>query len=159
MKTLAAQADACRANKPGHREDDYVLRDELCAALSAEYPAAAKAAAEAAARGAGKKSVVGAAVAVLLDLDDPAIVEALREVSGAHSWRAANRALARLGFAGELLASPTARGLRLPCAEHACPGNWGTNWGLPNVQAVAARLVERAPAQPRRGNGWQFVPA
>lgn len=159
MKTLAAEADAMRAGRAVNARSEYEVRAELEAALAAEFPAAAKAAADAAARGAGKKAVVMAAAAAILDLDDPRIVEALADVASAQSWRAADRALARLGFAGELIASPQARGLRLPCAAHACPSSWGTNWGLPNVQAVAARLVERAPAQPTSGNGWALLPA
>lgn len=159
MKTLAAEADAMRAGRAVNPRLEYDVRADLQSALAAEYPAAAKAAADAAARGAGKKAVVAAAAAAILDLDDPAVVEALAEVASAHSWRDAERALARLGFAGELIARPQARGLRLPCAAHACPSSWGTNWGLPNVQAVAARLVERAPAQPTSGNGWALLPA
>lgn len=145
FKTLSAEADSALARKPGCREDVYGLRDELSAALAAEYPAAAKAAADAAASGAGKKAVVAAAAAAMIDLDDPLVVEALADMAGAQSWRAASAAVAGLGFAGELITRPQARGLYLPCAAHACPGQWGTNWGLPNVRAVAARLVERAP--------------
>jgi hypothetical protein len=159
MKTLSAEADAMRAGRGVTARPEYVIRADMEAALAAEYPAAARAAADAAARGAGKKAVVAAAAAAIIDLDDPRIVEALADVASARSWRAADRALARLGFAGELIASPQARGLRLPCAAHACPSSWGTNWGLPNVQAVAERLVERAPAQPTSGNGWALLPA
>lgn len=159
LKTLAAEADAMRAGRAVNPRSEYEVRAEMEAALAAEYPAAAKAAADVAARGAGKKAVVAAAAAAILDLYDPFIVEALADVASAQSWRAADWALARLGFAGEVIASPQARGLRLPCAAHACPSSWGTNWGLPNVQAVAERLVERAPAQPTSGNGWALLPA
>ena len=155
MKTLSAEADAALARKPGCREDVYFLRDELSDALVSEFPAVHAAALSAA--GSGKKAVVAAAAAAILDLEEPEILEALAEVASAQSWRAANRAIARLGFAGELIARPQARGLRLPCAPCACPSQWGTNWGLPNAQAVAARLVERAPAQPTSGNGWALV--
>ena len=157
IKILSAEADAICAGRPGR--PPYEVGAELQTALAAEYPAASAAAAAATACGAGKKAVVAAAAAALLDLDDPMVVEALAALASASSWRAANRAVARLGFAGELIARPQQRGLVLPCASHACPGNWGTNWGLPNVTAVAERLLGCAPAQPTSGNGWALVRA
>jgi hypothetical protein len=153
MKQLSREADARRAGHDGRPE--YEIRADIEAALAAEFPAAAQAAAQAASEGRGKKAVVAAAAATVLDLEDPEVVEAVRELAAAGSWRAADRALARLGFAGEMISRPQARGLSLPCAAHACPGSWGTNWGLPNVRAAAQMILRRVPAQPTRGNGWE----
>jgi len=97
------------------------------------------------------------AAETLLDLEDPMVIEAIEDLAGTPSWRVADRAIARLGFAGELIERPHARGLSLPCAPHARPGQWGANWVLPNAQVVAERLLERAPAQPTSGNGWTLL--
>jgi hypothetical protein len=152
MKTLSVEADVTQS-------PDWVLREALPEALAAEYPAAAEAASAARALGCGKKEIVARAAAAILDLHDPEIVEALRRIATSRSARAAAAAAARLGFAGELLTRPQQRGLRLPCAPHACPGWWGTNWGLPNTQAAAERVLRLAPAMPTAGNGWKLVSA
>lgn len=144
MKSLSAEADAARSYPSDETRTPGDIRDDLAAALAAEYPMAAAAAAAAAAAGAGKKGIVRAAVAAIVDLGDPTVVRALKDVATASSWRDAIPALIRLGFAGELLSQPTTRGLRLPCAPHACPSPWGTNWGLPCVQEVAKKLADRS---------------
>lgn len=158
MARLMAESEASKRGVPGR--DVYDIRQGLEAELALSYPAASEAAATATARGAGKKAVVAAAVQALIDLEDPATVLALTELGRAQSWRQAEAAIAKLGFAGELLARPSSRGLVLPCSGHACPGSWGTNFGLPNVQAVALKLVVRAAAlMPTKGDGWSLATA
>ena len=158
MKELAAEADASAKN-PTTGRPSWEIRADLRAAIAAEYPAVHAAMESALARQAGKKAVVAAAAAAALDLESPAVIEALLVIDGAQSWGRAWPALATLGFAGEIIARPLQRGVNLPCSPHACPGEWGTNWGLPNVNAVAQMILRRAPAQPTRGNGWQLMPA
>jgi hypothetical protein len=155
IKTLSAEADAVLAGNPGR--EAFEIRADLESAMASEFPAVVAAAATARERGCGKKAVVAAAVAAILDLEEPGVIEALCMVIVAESWKKVNWPLSRLGFAGQLIAWPQARGLRLPCSAHACPGSWGTNWGLPNVRAVAEMLVERAPAQPTSGDGWALT--
>lgn len=141
LKTLALEAIASRkAGAPGHRPD-FEIRYDLVAALEAEQPAAFAAMKEALAAGRGKKAVVAAVCRVLLDLDEPAVQDALNALVCVDSWRNARGALADLGLAGEILAAPQCYGVTLPCAPCACPGSWGTNWGLPNVSAVAEILL------------------
>ena len=110
------------------------LRERLGAAFRAEFPTAARAVDAAALAGRGKKAIVAAAVGEMLT---PAGWSALADVASARSWRGAERGLAAMGAAGLVLRAPERAGLApLPCAACACPGRWGTNWGLPNVQAV-----------------------
>jgi len=135
-------------------DDRADLKAALGAAFRAEFPAAAAASAAARAAGRGKKAVVAAAVGEMLTAAGWA---ALADVASARSWRDAEPGLRAMGVAGLVLGWPERAGLApLPCAAFACPGNWGTNWGLPNVQAVAARLLGDIPTE---GEGWRLVPA
>jgi hypothetical protein len=156
MSQLAEEADAM-VLCPLDSDVDGVrrMRAALESALAAEYPAVARAARDAAAAGYGKKAVVAAAVGTMLDFDDPAVQEVLQALASCQSWAMARTLLGRMGFAGELISRPQRRGLRLPCAPHASPSDWGTNWGLPNVSAVAAILLRRCEPQPTCGNGWE----
>ena len=156
-KTLVTEADAVRRNASGKNIGE--IRRALAEALAREYPAVARAAVAARATGAGKKYIVAQAAAALMDLADPAVAEALDLLARAGSWREAREASAPLGLAGELIMDPAARGLDLPGAPCSIPTSWGTNWGMPNAQAVAGMLLRRCPSLPRRGNGWEFIPA
>lgn len=109
--------------------------------------------------GRGKKAVVAAAVAAILDLADPAVKQPLEKIASAQSWREARLGLTQLGLAGELLANPQSMGIHLPSAPCARPMG-RTNWGLPNINEVAEMLLSRCKsAQPTRGNGWELVTA
>ncbi len=90
----------------------------------------------------GKKQIVAATVAAMLAerLDEIATRVALDDVAKATSWRSAASALAALGDAGVVLANGSLC-CRVPCAPCAMPG-WWTNWGLPNTQEVARRLLD-----------------
>jgi hypothetical protein len=90
----------------------------------------------------GKKQIVAAHVAAMLGsrLDNIQVRSALDDIQRSDSWRSAEAPLSVLGDAGVVL-SHGSLCCAVPCAPCAIPGAW-TNWGLPNTQEVARRLLD-----------------
>ena len=132
MKTITKLASAIKATLSAPVYGRYELIDTVRALVPQITPAPTW----------GKKQIVAATAAAMLDLDSIEVRLALDDAARAQTWRELNAALARLGDAGMVIGHGSLC-CRVPCAPCACPGDL-TNWGLPNATEVAKRLLDWA---------------